>query len=223
MRKPTFAAILAAAAAFTSPALAGNPDGRWQVKLLGTGLLVDGKITKVEKDIVGLPAGSQTDINDNFVPTVAVEYYATPNVSIETICCLTQHHASGAGALPASAGIVDHVMILPATITLKYHLDAGPIKPYIGVGPSVFFFIDERPGAVAATFSNRVHLDNKVGLALQTGVDIPLNQSGMGVSLDAKKYFMNTKAHFFNAGTEVLTTEHKLDPWVLSGGVYLRF
>jgi outer membrane protein len=51
-----------------------------------------------------------------------------------------------------------------------------------------------------------------------------VNASGMGISLDAKKYFMNTKAHFYNAGgIEVLTTEHKLDPWVLSGGVYLRF
>lgn len=222
MRKFTTVAALAAAALAT-PALASNADGHWQVKLLGTGVLVDGKITTVEKDTVGLPAGSQTDINDNVVPTVAIEYYATPNVSIETICCLTQHHASGAGALPASAGIVDHVMILPATVTVKYHLDAGPVKPYVGVGPSLFFFIDEKPGAVAATFADRVHLDNRVGVALQAGVDIPVNGRGMGVSLDAKKYFIGTTAHFTKAGTEVLTTRHKLDPWVLSGGVYLRF
>lgn len=223
MKTLTLLATVAAAAAFTTPALAGNAEGRWQLKVLGTGVLVDGKITKIDKDIVGLPAGSQTDINDNVVPTVAIEYYATPSISIETICCLTQHHASGAGALAGTA-IVDHVMILPATVTVKYHLDAGPIKPYIGVGPSVFFFIDERPGATAATFSNRVHLDNRVGVALQAGVDIPVSYNGMGISLDAKKYFINTTAHFFNAGgTEVLTTEHKLDPWVVSGGVYLRF
>lgn len=224
MRKIALAAVITAAAALATPALAGSAEGRWQVKLLGSGVLVDGKITKVEKDTVGLPAGSQTDINDNVVPTVAIEYYAAPNVSIETICCLTQHHASGAGALPAGAGIVDHVMILPATVTVKYHLDAGPVKPYVGVGPSVFFFIDEKPGALAATFANRVHLDNRIGVALQAGVDIPVNDRGMGVSLDAKKYFIGTKAHFTNAaGAEVLTTEHKLDPWVLSGGLYLRF
>lgn len=224
MRKIALAAVMTAAATLTTPALAGGAEGRWQVKLLGSGVLVDGKITKVEKDTVGLPAGSQTDINDNVVPTVAIEYYATPKVSIETICCLTQHHASGAGALPASAGIVDHVMILPATVTVKYHLDAGPVKPYVGVGPSVFFFIDEKPGALAATFANRVHLDNRIGVALQAGVDIPVNDRGMGLSLDAKKYFIGTKAHFFNAGgAEVLTTEHKLNPWVLSGGLYLRF
>lgn len=223
MKTLTILAAATALAAGIAPAYAGSAEGRWQVKVLGTGVLVDGKITKVEKDTVGLPAGSQTDINDNVVPTVALEYYATPQVSIETICCLTQHHAVGAGAL-AGAGIVDHVMILPATVTVKYHLDAGPVKPYVGVGPAVFFFIDETPGAVAATFANRVHLDNRVGVALQAGLDIPVNDRGMGVSLDAKKYFIGTTAHFTNAaGTEVLTTRHKLDPWVLSGGIYFRF
>lgn len=223
MRKFTTVAAVAAAALAT-PALAGNTDGHWQIKLLGTGVLVDGKITTVEKDTVGLPAGTQTDINDNVVPTVAIEYYATPNISIETICCLTQHHAGGAGAFPASAGIVDHVLILPATVTVKYHFDAGPVRPYVGVGPSLFFFIDEKPGAVAANFADRVRLDNRGGVALQAGVDIPVNDRGLGVSLDAKKYFIGTKAHFINAaGAEVLTTEHKLDPWVVSGGLYLRF
>jgi outer membrane protein len=216
-------AAAAAVAALSSPALA-KADGRWQVKVLGTGVLVDGKIDRVEKDAVGLPAGSQTDINDNFVPTVAIEWFATPRISVETICCLTQHHASGAGALPASAGIIDHIMILPATVTLKYHLDAGPVKPYVGVGPSVFFFIDEKPGAVAATFASSVHLDDRVGVAVQAGVDIPVNDRGLGIALDAKKYFIGTKSHFYDAaGIEVLTAEHKLDPWVLSAGVSWRF
>ncbi len=225
MRKFTLAAALLAASTLANPAQAGSPDGRFQVKVLGTGVLVDGKITKIDKDLIGLPAGSQTDINDNVVPTLAVEYFATPNISVETICCLTQHHAAGAGAL-AGAAIVDHVMILPATVTLKYHLPlAGGIKPYVGVGPSVFFFIDERPGATTKTLgAASAHLDNKVGVALQAGVDVPVGSSGMGVSLDAKKYFMNTTAHFYTAGgVEALTTQHKLDPWVLSAGVSFRF
>ncbi len=48
--------------------------------------------------------------------------------------------------------------------------------------------------------------------------------TGMGISLDAKKYFMDTTLHVKNAaGAEILTTKHSLDPWVVSGGVYLRF
>jgi outer membrane protein len=231
MRKIAMLAAFTAAAAITSPAYAGNPDGKFQVKVLGTEVLVDGKIDKVKSidatsalgGAVAATTGPQTDINNNFVPTIAVEYFATPNVSIETICCLTQHHASGAGGL-AGTELVDHIMILPATATLKYHLNVGPIKPYVGVGPSVFFFIDEKPGTTAATLGvDKLKLSNEIGVALQAGFDMPLNDAGMGLSVDAKKYFMNTDAKFYDGGAVVLTTKHQLDPWVVSGGVYFRF
>lgn len=225
MNKLTLAAALAAATMLSSPALAGDADGKVQVKVLATGVLPDGKIIALESNAIGLPAGSQTYANDNVVPTVAIEYFATPNVSVETICCLTMHGVKGAGAI-GGATILDHVMILPATVTLKYHFNAGGgIKPYVGVGPSAFFFIDEKPGATTASLGGtRVKLDTHIGFALQAGVDIPLGSDGFGVSLDAKRYFMNTRLHVFNAGgTEVLTTKHKLDPWVLSGGVTYRF
>lgn len=170
MRTTVLLAAAMAATAISSPAMAGSPDGHWQVKLLGTGVLVDGKITKVETDLIGLPVGAQTDINDNVVPTVAIEYFASRNVSVETICCLTQHHASGAGALPSGAGIVDHLMILPATITVKLHFDAGGFKPYVGVGPSMFFFIDEKPGAAAQVLgAARVRMENQLGVPCRRG------------------------------------------------------
>ena len=225
MNKLTVSALLGACAILAaSPAYAGSTDGKVQVKLLATGVLPDGKITALEDNTIGLPAGSQTSANDNFVPTLAVEYFAADNVSIETICCLTQHKVGGEGAI-AGATVLDHVLILPATVTLKYHLNAGAIKPYVGVGPSVFFYIDEKPAATTmALGGTSVKLDNHVGLALQAGVDIPLGDNGFGISLDAKKYFMNTRLHVFNAaGAEVLTTKHKLDPWLLSGGVAYRF
>lgn len=225
MRKITLLAALAAAASVSSPALAGSSDGHWQIKVLGTGVLPDGKITKINNNTIGLPAGSQTQANDNFVPTLAVEYFITPNISAETICCLTTHHVSGAGAI-AGTSIVDHVMILPATVTLKYHLPLpGGIKPYIGAGPTVFFYIDEKPGATTrALGGTSLNLENKLGVAVQGGVDIPLGDKGMGLSLDAKKYFVNTTLHVRNAGgTEVLQTEHKIAPWVVSAGVSYRF
>ena len=225
MNKLTFIAALAAATMLASPALAGDADGKVQVKVLATTVLPDGKITALENNAIGLPAGSRTYANDNVVPTVAIEYFATPNVSVETICCLTTHGVKGAGAING-ATILDHVMILPATITLKYHFNAsGAFKPYVGAGPSAFFFIDEKPGATTASLGGtRVKLDTHIGFALQAGVDVPLGDSGFGVSLDGKRYFMNTRLHVYNAGgTEVLTTKHKLDPWVLSGGVYYRF
>ena len=224
MKKLTIAAALATATMLATPAHAGNAEGKFQVKVMATGVLPDGKIDKININAVGLPATSQTKANDNVVPTLAVEYFATPNVSIETICCFTQHHVTGTAGI-AGADVAQHVLILPATVTLKYHLNAGAIKPYVGVGPSVFFYFDEKPGATAkALGATSLKMDNKLGVALQAGVDVPINDGGMGISLDAKKYFMKTTTHFYTAaGVEALSTTHKLDPWVISGGVYARF
>ena len=235
MKKTTVAALASALAlsfVASSPAMAGSTEGKFQVKLLGSAVLADGKIVGVETPptVVALGAGTQTKANDNYVPTIAVEYFATPNISVETICCLTQHRVSGTAGSVATVNVtnvdlVDHVLILPATVTLKYHMNVGPVKPYVGVGPSVFFFIDEKPSSAAATALaiTRTKLDNSFGVALQAGVDVPLNAKGMGLSLDAKKYFMDTKAHFYQAGGEVLHTKHSLDPWVLSAGLAYRF
>ena len=227
MRKTLTAAALAAATVLSTPAWAGNPDGHWQIKLLGSGVLPDGKITQIDSAApavaAALGANPGTKANDNFVPTLAVEYFATPNISIETICCFSTHHVTGTGSI-AGADIADHVMILPATLMLKYHLPLKGVKPYVGVGPSVFFYIDEKPGAVPkALGADRLSMDNRVGVALQAGFDVPINNSGMGLSVDAKRYFMKTRTHFYAGSTEVLSTTHKLDPWIISGGVYYRF
>lgn len=210
---------------------AGSADGKWQIKVLGTGVLPDGKIDEIKSidttttlgsTLAGI-AGVQTKANDNVVPTLAVEYFFSPNVSVETICCFTQHHVSGAGGL-AGTEIVDHVLILPATVTLKAHLPLGAIKPYVGVGPSVFFVFDEKPGATAAALGiDKVKMSNSLGVALQGGVDIALGDKGFGLSLDAKKYFMKPTAKFYDGGALALETKHKLDPWVLSAGVTYRF
>ena len=215
---------VAALALLAAPAGAQEAQGRWQVKLLGTAVLPDGKITKVERDTVPLPAGSQSKANDNVVPTLAVEYFFSPNISVETICCLTQHDVDGAGAL-AGTELVADIKILPATVTLKAHMPMGAIKPYIGAGPTYFIFIDEKSGATTKTLGlPTARLNDKVGAVVQAGVDIALGDGGFGISLDAKRYFLRPTAHWFDAaGTEILATRHKLDPWVLSAGVSYRF
>ncbi|MGC1270135.1 MAG: OmpW family outer membrane protein [Croceibacterium sp.] len=229
MRKALSLALLAAATTLSQPAFA-QEAGTIQVKVLATAVLPDGKVKAIEggtlaATVAGL--GVQTEANDNYVPTVAIEYFATPNVSIETICCTSAHTVSAtAPAALAGAQLVDKIHLIPATFTLKYHLGkAGGIRPYVGAGPSYFIFLKDRAGAGAtsALTATNVQLDDTFGLAVQAGVDVPVN-AAMSVSLDAKRYFMRPDAHFYNAaGTEVLHTKHKLDPWVLSAGVGFKF
>lgn len=215
----------AAALALAASPAAAQEAGDIQLKVLATAVLPDGKLTDVVNDGIGLPAGSQTAADDNYVPTIAAEYFVSSNFSLETICCVTQHDVDGRGAL-AGAGLVSNANIIPATLTAKYHFgEAGGIRPYVGAGPTYFIFIDEKPGATArALGATSQRLNDHFGVALQAGVDIPVNDSGMSVSLDAKRYFLRTTARWFNAaGTEVLQTRHRLDPWVLSAGIAFRF
>ncbi|MEY4159480.1 MAG: hypothetical protein RLZZ136_101 [Pseudomonadota bacterium] len=225
MKKFAITAALAAASALATPAYAGNADGKIQVKVLATGVLADGKIDTVNVGtaLAGV-ASPNTTANDNVVPTLAVEYFVNPNFSIETICCFTQHHVSvtSAGNV-AIEHAMDHVLILPATVTLKGHLPLGPLKPYVGAGVTEFFFLGEKAGTGMAA-GTQAHLDNTFGAVVQAGVDIAVNDAGMGISLDAKRYFLRPTSHFYNGtGTEILSAKHKLDPWVLSAGVSYRF
>jgi outer membrane protein len=223
MKKLAVATAFAATMLGSAPALADD-DGKLQIKLLATGVLPDGKITSVDDPGGILTPADQTKLNNNVVPTLAIEYYFAPEFSVETICCLTQHHVSGSAGPIDGAEIVDHVLVLPATLTLKYHFDAGGIRPYVGAGPAWFFYIDEKPGALPTLLGvDRVKLDNKLGVAVQAGIDVPVNDKGLGISLDAKKYWVKTTANYFVTGAKVLETRHKVDPWVLSGGVYFRF
>lgn len=223
MKKLTIAAALAAATMLASPAYAGDNEGKIQVKLLATGVLPTGNVTAVNNDPSHLTTGADTFASDNVVPTLAVEYFFSENVSLETICCTTKHHVNGSGTL-AGANLVNDVLIVPATFTLKYHMPLGAIKPYVGAGPALFIMLDGKPGVTAATLGvDDVDLSSNLGVAVQAGVDIPLGDSGFGLSLDAKKYWVSTTAKFFDGGVNILESKHKLDPWVVSGGVSYRF
>lgn len=221
--KTSLAAAAAAVAMLASPAFAGSNDGKIQIKLLGTAVLPDGKITAKPVDLVGLPANTQTAASDNYVPTVAIEYFVNPNISIETICCLTEHHVTAYSGLPG-AELVSHAKLIPATFTAKLHFPVGPLKPYVGAGGTYFIWVDTKPGAATLPLGvSKTTLSSKAGAVLQAGVDIPLGANGMGLTFDAKKYFVSTTARWYAGNTLAIQTDHKLDPWVLSAGVSFRF
>lgn len=207
----------------TAPA-AAQEAGDIQIKGFVTGVLPEGEITDVRTDAIGLPAGSQTRATDSIVPTVAAEYFVSPNFSLETICCVTPHDVRGAGAL-AGAELINNAIILPATVTAKFHFDlGGGIKPYIGAGPTYWFIFGEDVGADAAALgATDVNLSNEFGAVLQAGLDVPLNAQGLGLSVDAKRYFVGTTATFRAGDAIALQTEHDLDPWVVSAGLSYRF
>lgn len=221
-RIPLSLAALSALALLPGQAAAKAGDVR--VKLLATLVAPDGKIRDVKTDLIGLPAGSQAKADDNVTPTIAIEYFVADHVSLETIAGVTQHDVDGRGAL-AGAELVSNAKIVPATLTVKYHFgEDGGVQPYVGAGPSYFIFIDEKPGAATrALGATRQKMGDKFGVAVQAGIDIPVNDRGLSLSFDAKRYILRPTAHWYAGTTEVLATKHRLDPWVISAGVGFRF
>lgn len=226
MKKRMLTAAALGVLALSGTAHAGDAAGKVQVKLLATGVLVDGKVTAVRNDAAGLVAAGavrNTDVNNNAVPTVAIEYFFTPNVSLETICCVTAHHVTVSSGTLAGTVAIDNVRIIPATLTAKYHLPLGAIKPYVGVGPALFLVISDEPSAPVRTLGvTRTHLSSELGVAVQAGVDVAIGK-GYSLSLDAKKYWVRTDATFHAGAATALKTRHKLDPWLVSGGIAYRF
>lgn len=217
----------AALALAATPAMAQDQSDRAgdvQVKLLGTLVAPDGKITDINVNLPGLPASLQTKANDNVTPTLAIEYFVSNNISIETIAGITQHDVDTVAGLPAGAELVSDAKLIPATVTVKYHFDLGGVKPYVGAGPSYFLWVADDPGAATLPLGvTKTTLSNELGLALQAGFDLPVNDTGLGLSVDVKRYFIDTTARWFVGNTLAIETEHKLDPWVISAGVSYRF
>jgi outer membrane protein len=209
-----------------TPAMAQDDDraGDIQVKLLATAVLPDGEITDINVNLPGLPASLQTKANDNVTPTIAIEYFVTNNISIETIAGMTQHDVDTTAGLPAGAELVSNAKLIPATVTAKYHFDLGGLKPYVGAGPAYFLWVSDDPGAATLPLGvTETNLSNELGLALQAGFDLPVNDKGLGISVDVKRYFIDTTARWFVGNTLAIETEHKLDPWVISAGLSYRF
>ncbi|MEO1170201.1 MAG: OmpW family outer membrane protein [Pseudomonadota bacterium] len=224
MKLRSIAAALAATTVMVSTPAAAQQAGDIQLRVFATGVLPSGDINEVERDDFGLPAGSQTRVTDSIVPTVAAEYFISDSFSIETICCITPHDVEGTNAL-AGVELIDDAIVLPATVTAKVHFPIGDtVRPYLGAGPALFFIFSENVGTGAAALGiDDVGLSSEFGVALQAGADFNLNDNGLVLGLDVKRYFVGTTATFSAGGTELIRTDHDLDPWVVSAGLGFRF
>ena len=223
MKKVTLTFLAALTASASVPAMAQDRSGDIQIKVLGTAVLPDGSIDEVDLDDFGLPAGANSRATDEVIPTFTIEYFLSNNFSIETIAGMARHDVDGTGAL-AGVELVDDLRLIPGTVTAKAHFDLGGVKPYAGAGVAYFMFFGEDEGSdLVGLGVTDADLSNEFGFVLQAGMDFPLADTGFGLTLDAKRYFIGTDATFSVGDTEIIRTRHDLNPWTVSAGVAFTF
>ena len=87
--------------------------------------------------------GGSVKTGDDLIPEIDITYYLADDISVETMFGIAEYNVQ----LDDSAlGNVDvgTVKKLPATVTIKYHLNQyGDLIPYFGIGASYTIFFDE--------------------------------------------------------------------------------
>lgn len=209
------AALVSAAAlmSFAAPAHAGVLDN---VQIT---LGVSGVLPNESADISVI--GGDVSISDEYVPTLAIEYFFNDNVSLQLLCCAARHDVRAIGTSVGS-GTVDlgQITHFPPTLTLKYHwTDWGNFQPYVGAGVNYTHFFDEElpAGGVATS----IDYSDSFGPALQAGFDYRLNEH-WALNFDVRHIWINSDVTIY-AGPTRIDADADINPWVITTGVAYRF
>ena len=146
-----------------------------------------------------------------------------------TIKSFIQHETAGGIVLMLAAALAICIANSPLADLYQYILDL-PVGIgvtlddfLIGLRKPLILWINDAPGADTIPLGvTRQTLSNEFGVALQAGIDVPVGANTL-ISLDAKKYWVDTTARWYAGDTRVIETTHAINPWVLSAGVGFRF
>ena len=156
-------------------------------------------------------------------------YYLTPDLSIDISAGLPMWaEAKTTGTTlgaPPSGTLLSKFMPAFLPVTLLYHFNQfGAFQPYIGGGVAPVFAL-----ATHDEFDSGVTVDPTIGLVLQGGADVMIDQH-WGWTFDVKKLFAEATSHAtgLNVAPGVVIPavgEQKtsFQPWILSTGVTYRF
>ena len=172
-------------------------------------------------------AGSGVSVDSGPTLDIDFTYMFTDNIGAELLLDLTsKHDVSSKGTLAAiQSGDIIETYVLPPTLLLQYHfLPKNDIRPYVGAGLNYTMFLGEKATAAAKTGTlamSNVDLDASLGLALQAGVDVDINEDWF-LNFDVKYIDVDTEASFntaFGAGR----VDVDIDPWIVGVGIGMRF
>lgn len=210
----------------SGPALAGDENGNFMIRLQGTAVITQDKLKSLNSSALGdLKAlGFDAEVSNEIIPTATLTYFFNRNWAVELFCCFSKHSIdlNPPAAFAGLTGEVANAWIFPPIVTLQYHFTGmGPLKPYVGAGVQYIHFFRESTGANPLGASG-VSMSDAFGPALQAGVDISLG-NGWYLNADVKKSWLDTKVTWQNTVAGTVVAKDRLDPMTISVGLGYRF
>ncbi|MGN6421516.1 MAG: OmpW/AlkL family protein [Pseudobacter sp.] len=207
--------IIAVALITISAAAFSQQKGEWRARVRATWVIPDASasITTI---------GGSAEISKTVIPELDFTYFMLDRFSANLILGTTKHKVT---ATHTALGNVDlgKVWLLPPTLTFLYHQPVTKcILPYAGAGVNYTIFYGEKGGPAIA----KITYKDKFSFAAQAGVDIDINKKFF-LNLDAKRLWLKTEntvtAIPTVAGGATVYSDTKIDPWLISVGVGLKF
>lgn len=207
--------IIAVALITISAAAFSQQKGEWRARVRATYVVPDASATITT-------IGGSADISKTVIPELDFTYFLLNRVSANLILGTTKHSVT---ATNTALGNVDlgKVWLLPPTLTLLYHQPVTKcILPYAGAGVNYTIFYGEKGGPAIA----KITYKDQFSFAAQAGVDIDINKKFF-LNVDAKRLWLKTENTVTTipsvAGGATVHSDTKIDPWLISVGVGLKF
>ena len=199
--------VLMQSAAAASEKKATQSEGDWMVRLRAIDIAPD------ESSTIS-PIGGKADFSNEVVPELDFTYFFNKNIAAELVLATSKHtakaHATAVGTVDVGAA-----WVLPPTLTLQYHFtNFSGFKPYVGAGVNYTMYYNEDGGS-----QQKLEIQDAFGLALQAGVDVPI-EGNWGWNFDVKKIYVDADSKWNNGA---IVGNIDLNPWIIGTGVSYRF
>jgi outer membrane protein len=196
-----------------------------------------------DSDDINLPGGlvAKAEVDKDTQLGIIPAYMVTDQFAVEVLAATPFEHdieAQGVGAIKGTNLDAGSTKQLPPTVSVQWYPRGGQTgwQPYIGAGLNYTVFFDEdvdnqfisllgdlTDGAVNGA---DLDVDDSWGLALQAGVDVPINDR-WAVNVGVWYIDIDTTAEITAKANGATAAKVKfdveLDPWVYNIGVAYKF